>query len=355
VVGKDGKFRTNLVYVLADLMKNEKVASIVSKETGIQLDKNELKGMVGMVIDDQYQKIEMTVSGSTREVVKAVVDKLPNIVVNSANQLYYVDNLHILGNDGAIFESGKNYKRNVAAGAVGGLGIGFLAIFIFLIFDDRLRDRKGISRLFSLEYLGRTNCNSKGEQCSNDDISLLSTRILLKSKCSSSNIFANLWVNHEESYESVYNIASCIGNLGKKVLIVDAHKSSSISKRINCQNKQGFSDIVSGEKYDVSKIICEVKEGVHVIQYGSYEDIGLGHIIDGTLKPFISEIKSKYDLVFVNIPYSMGIDKALSLSYLCDSTVLAVGEEKARIKNIEEIISNLKDTGIGITGYYTVV
>lgn len=356
VIGKDGKFRTNLAFVLADLLGNEKVAAQVAKETGMSVDKYALKGMVGLVVDDQHQKIDMTVSGADKESVSTLASKLPGIIVNSANQLFYVDNLLVLGNDGKIVVTGRNYKRNMAAGAVGGLGIGFLAVFIMLIFDDRLRDRKGLKRLLGIDYLGIIDKSADSKESGQDNLSVLTARLLLKADKSSSKIISNLGMNTGKNSDSILKIGRNIADLNRKVLMINMDKTSAaIDSMIKGNMGYGFSDMLKHKETDYSKSVYETgNKNLYIIPFGSEENMDLSSLMSPEFKKFIEKTRESYDMVLLNLSDAIGMEKILASSYMCDGTVLSVKEGSVKVKDAEEVINSLKDTGINVLGYYTV-
>lgn len=356
VIGKDGKFRTNLAYVLSDILENEMVVSQVAKETGLSLDKYALKGMVGMVVDDQHQRIQMTVSSGDREAVKSLSLKLPDIIVRSANQLFYVDNLLVLGSDGAIFETGKNYKRNVAAGAVGGLGLGLLTIFVLLIFDDRLRDKKGLKRLFGIDYLGVINKSSEGKDYDEKGLPLVSARLLLKAGKNSSKVIGALNLSSVDMGDSLLKLGNHIAGLNSKVLIINGDKSSSAFSSVEKGNtKHGLYDMLTGQKdYTKEIVVNPSNKNLDILPFGSGDNLELSLLMDSRLKDYLAVFEENYDIILFNMPYKMGMEKIVTLASLFDMTVFTMEEGDVKVSLAEEVIGVLKDTGINMQGYYIV-
>lgn len=345
-VSKDGKFVTNLSFVIADLAQNDDVDEMIAQAAGSS--KDAVKGMIAAKADDQHQKVEITVTGGSSELVSAVSSNAVPALIDTSRKMFNVENLVVVSEDKVPYVINKDYKKGIISGTVTGLGLGIMAVFILLLFDDRLKGRKEIKNLFGLDYLGSA-VNREG-------LSELSARLLLRVKNNSSKILACVNLIKSGDKNPVYDIAGYIAGLGKKVLVIDLDKSlSHLPEKLKGNGKLGLSDILQDKNADIKQAVYGTEmDSLDVIPYGTRENISLGLLIDGSLTNIISSISGEYDIVMFNIPMDTGIDRMLLMLNSCDGVVLSVEDDCIGISDVERITTEFRDTGVYALGYYTV-
>lgn len=351
-VSKDGKFTSNLVNVISGLIDNDKVVARLSSETGLKIEKESIRNVVGTDLNDLHQRIYLIVRSTDKETVRLVADKLPDILAATSKELFNIDNLLIIKSDKIVTE-GKNYKKNAVAGAVSGAGLGFLIVFILLIYDDRLRNRFDIRRLFGLNYLGNISNNSSGKKVKENNLSLVCTRLLIKMNKVSKKIIANIIIDPQNKKDYTYSIASQMAMLGNRTLFVELDKSSGVlDGKTKDPVKYGISDIISDVDLGHADVIYKTNSAnLEVVPFGSLEDISHQMLLKHGFKSFSDNVRKEYDVVLVNIPSEAGIERILSLSPFYDGTILTVKEGVVKTQEAENVIENLKETETSILGY----
>ncbi|HBM75434.1 MAG TPA: hypothetical protein DD429_07765 [Clostridiaceae bacterium] len=347
VVSKDGKFVTNLSFVIADLAKNDDVDEKIAKAVGNNLDKNAISNMLSAKADDQHQKVEITVEGSDRKLVSDIASNAFPVIKDISKEMFKVENLVVITEDKEPYPVNKDYKKSLISGGVTGFGLGLIAVFLMLLFDDRIKGKNEIKNLFGMDYLG----TAKGEE----SIAELSARVLLRLKGNSQKILADINLSKSGDSKSVYDIATYLARLGKKVLVIDLNKSS-LGIPVNEKSKLefGLSDLLYGKKTDVKETVCNSDiENLDVMAFGTQKDIGRTPLADGSMMRIINDVRDNYDILILNIPQYMSFDRVLLILNHCDCAVMSVEKDRVSLSDVTRMTDEFKDTGVGMLGYYT--
>ncbi|RMD04931.1 ParA family protein [Clostridium autoethanogenum] len=115
---------------------------------------------------------------------------------------------------------------------------------------------------------------------------------------------------------STVNIAASLGELNKKVLIVDADAQSNATQYLNCYSPEGIStyDVLMDKDIDVNTVIKNTNvKGVSIIP-ANIKLICENEIVNDTrrsrenrLKKALDNVKEEYDYVIIDCPPSLGI------------------------------------------------
>ncbi|AZV56776.1 ParA family protein [Clostridium sp. AWRP] len=116
---------------------------------------------------------------------------------------------------------------------------------------------------------------------------------------------------------STVNIAACLGELNKKVLIVDADAQSNATQYLNCYSPEGIStyDVLMDKDIDVNTVIKNTSvKGVSVIPANIKLILCENEIVNDTrrsrenrLKKALDALKEEYDYVIIDCPPSLGV------------------------------------------------
>lgn len=338
----DVKFRDSIPNILADLLKNGQTAPLLDQNTGLSLDKDALYAMVTQTVNPDYQRLEFTVSGSDENTVKTVAQAYPAVIKTLAQQLFGVTNLQVRDTAVQMQSTTKPYKRNLIAGAVGGIGIGLVIIFIMLLLDDRFKDKRGIQRLYGIDYFGEKS-------------SFSFTKLLLKTYKQSIRTIAHLATDDGDSAQTLYRIGDYVAALNKKVLIIDLSLASAAQGAIP---QPGLTDLLENKSSDYGKSIGRYaqplkKGGADVLARGTDRDISLTALLDGTFRQLIASARESYDIIFLHIPHTVEADKTVLMAEACDGTILSVREKSLTVTGANELIGNYQDLNVNLLGYYT--
>lgn len=154
----------------------------------------------------------------------------------------------------------------------------------------------------------------------------------------------------ESKSTTVLNLAYVYSQLGKKVLVIDLDlRLPSIHKKLNIRNKNGLSDILSGQA-NITEALVHVTENMDVILAGAKIPFAAEFIQSRMLKEFINGLKEKYSLILLDCPPVGLVTDGVIASNLADGTILCLASGKNDIKDLEKTKDLLEQMNVNILG-----
>lgn len=193
---------------------------------------------------------------------------------------------------------------------------------------------KGISDYFTQESFNvlRTNIQFCGQD----------VKAIAVTSCS---------MNEGKSYISLH-LGRSLGEIGKRVLVIDAdmRKSVMAGRNADAKDPKGLSEIITGQAKLPDCIYDTQYENLHVLFSGKYppnpvELLNTSHF-DALLK-YVNEV---YDYIIIDTPpLGMVIDAAV-IAAKCDSAILVIGSKHVKYTQAQDVISQLEKVGCNVLG-----
>ena len=187
-------------------------------------------------------------------------------------------------------------------------------------------------------------CSFKFEQCTNRFAENL--QYIIDNKNYKSVLISSVAENEGKSTIST-NLSIVLGNLGKKVLLVDVDfRKPAIYKIIDKTDESRKSDLVSyidGKCEADSVIVKNVFSNVDVALNFGVKKKSTDYILSEKLKDFIESAKEEYDYIILDSsPVSVGTDVQL-ISDIAESTVIVVHQDYVRTSDIVDAVDEIKE------------
>lgn len=147
-----------------------------------------------------------------------------------------------------------------------------------------------------------------------------------------------------------FNLAVSFSDINKKVLLIDGNmRHSSLSQKLNCSDKPGLSDYLSGS--------CDFES--LKVNNGSFDFIPAGKcpadpasLLESPKMAELSEkCRAKYDCILILMPSVYAVSDAAVISKHIDGYVLVVRHDFTRFAELRHSIRNLRLTGNRILGF----
>ena len=155
---------------------------------------------------------------------------------------------------------------------------------------------------------------------------------------------------NEGKTTTICNLAKCFGELDDiKVILIDCDfKKRGVSRKLEISNPFGVSDIVFGNK-KLDECIQKV-EDIDVLPSGGVPNNTSMLLNSKVMKNLVSELREKYDYVFIDSPPICRLNDACIIAQYVDGTVLVNASKEIDSKVAKLTLEKLKKVGANIIG-----
>lgn len=272
-----------------------------------------------------------------------------------------------------------NIPLNLGLGLLGGLGLGLAFAFFVAYIDDRVKSSYDIEAVIGLPLIGIIPEIKKMEQPDRAQIvmnnadrqvaeAFLTLHSSLRLKDESKNACVILTTStipgEGKSFMST-NLALTFAAHGEKVIVVDCDlRKPNIHKSFRLENLKGLIDVVTGKETLDNVIIKNVHPNFDVLPTGGRAK-NPTHILNSkNFEQMISDLKKRYDRVFVDTPPLAAVSDAMIVLPLCDGSIFTIFFNKVRRKAAQFAAQKLTDANVpnfgavlnglnlAVSGYY---
>ena len=156
----------------------------------------------------------------------------------------------------------------------------------------------------------------------------------------------------EGKSETAFALASSFGNIGKKVLLVDADiRKSVMVKRYEIKgNPNGLSQYLSGQK-SLEEICYETDmENLDMVLSGPFSPNPAELLEDELFKAMIESVKETYDYIIIDTPPMANIIDGAIIASQCDGAVIVIESGAISYRLVQKVRSQLEKSGCRILG-----
>ena len=155
---------------------------------------------------------------------------------------------------------------------------------------------------------------------------------------------------NEGKTTTICNLAKCFGELDDiKVILIDCDfKKRGVSRKLGISNPFGVSDIVFGNK-KLDECIQKV-EDIDVLPSGGVPNNTSMLLNSKAMKNLVSELREKYDYVFIDSPPICRLNDACIIAQYVDGTVLVNASKEIDPKVDKLTLEKLKKVGANVIG-----
>ena len=147
-------------------------------------------------------------------------------------------------------------------------------------------------------------------------------------------------------------VARSFAELGKRVLFLDADMRKSViaARNSNAKPTSGLSEILTGMTTLEEALWQTDTPGLFMIFSGTFPPNPVELLSSTYFKELIEKVREEYDYVIVDTPPLSAVIDAAVIATECDGSVLILGHEHLRYREVEEAMSQLKKSGCRILG-----
>lgn len=158
-------------------------------------------------------------------------------------------------------------------------------------------------------------------------------------------------VASEAKTTTVSNLAVCLGNSGKKTIVLDFdfHKAR-LHRPFEVKNENGLAEYMAGKITKEEMIKKSKFDNVYVIPRGGEINNASIVLTSKKLKELIDQLKQEFDFVLLDCPPVLLVSDYIHISQLSDGILFNVAYGLTKKKQVHEAISLLRQNNLNIIG-----
>ena len=154
ITQNDISLNSKLVLTYSEIIRSKTIAKEVINSLGLDMTISEFISGVSVTSKDDTELIEITVSNSDSKLSADIANSLAEVFREKVNEIYKIDNLSVID---VAEPSDVPYNigtiKNILLFAVIGLVLSCGIVFIFVYFDDTIKDEKDIESLLNIPVI----------------------------------------------------------------------------------------------------------------------------------------------------------------------------------------------------------
>jgi capsular exopolysaccharide synthesis family protein len=254
---------------------------------------------------------------------------------------------------------------NVAAGFVGGLGLGLIFAFFVAFIDDRVKSSFDIESVVGLPLLGiipqikkmeqpdkaQIVVNNADRQVAEAFLTLHSSLRLRDDAKDAKVILTTSTIPGEGKSFTTTNLALTYAAHGDRVCVVDCDlRKPNIHKSFRKENLKGVIDVCSGSATLDDVILKEVHPNLDVIPTGGRAKNPTQILNNKAFEIMVSDLRKRYDRVFIDTPPLAAVSDALVVLPLVDGSIFTIFFNKVRRKAAQSAAKRLLESNVTCYG-----
>jgi capsular exopolysaccharide synthesis family protein len=272
-----------------------------------------------------------------------------------------------------------NVPLNLGLGVVGGLGLGLAFAFFVAFIDDRVKSSFDIEGVIGLPLIGiipeikkleqveraQVVANNADRQVSEAFLTLHSSlRLKDESKLAKCFLTTSTIPGEGKSFTTT-NLALTFAAHGEKVIVVDCDlRKPNIHKSFRLENLKGVIDVCAGKASLDDVIVRNVHPHLDVLPSGGRAKNPTQVLNSKAFEQMISDLRKRYDRVFIDTPPLAAVSDALIVLPLVDGSLFTIFFNKVRRKAAQFAAKRLLDSNVpnfgavlnglnlAVSGYY---
>lgn len=258
-----------------------------------------------------------------------------------------------------------NIPLNIGAGVAGGLILGLGFAFFVAFIDDRVKSSFDIESVVGLPLLGiipqikkmeqpdkaQIVMNNADRQVSEAFLTLHSSLRLRDDAKDAKVILTTSTIPGEGKSFTTTNLALVYAAHGDKVCVIDCDlRKPNIHKSFRRENLKGVIDVCSGTSTLDDVILRDVHPNLDVIPTGGRAKNPTQILNNKAFEIMISDLRKRYDRVFIDTPPLAAVSDALVVLPLVDGSIFTIFFNKVRRKAAQAAARRLLDSNVTCYG-----
>jgi polysaccharide biosynthesis transport protein len=357
----DKRIQSEVKVVTASLLDGAKATMEGARSAEAQI-RNRAELAKRSILDTQDQSIRYNILkrevDTNREIYAALLQRFKEVGVAAGvgtNNLSVVDKADV-----PLFPYRPDINRGMMLGLLLGLMAGLALAFVLEYMDDSIKFPDEVERFTGLALLGvvpqvNTRSAEAKDQATKDPRSALaeayrSIRTSLQFSTSHGaprTITVTSCGKNEGKSTTAYSLAVALGQLGKRVLIVDADmRNPTLHKMFNTHHTDGLSNILSSNIDPIAVTRTTDFPNVYLITAGPLPPNPAELLAGPNLKKLLDPKSTNFDHIVIDSPPVLGIADPIVLCNATEASLFVIESSRTRKSNIRGAIRRLHQAGV---------
>lgn len=272
-----------------------------------------------------------------------------------------------------------NIPLNLGLGVAGGLGLGLAFAFFVAFIDDRVKSSFDIEGVVGVPLIGiipqikrmdqadkaQIVVNNQDRQVAEAFLTLHSSLRLKDESKNAKCILTTSTIPGEGKSFTTTNLALTFAAHGERVVVVDCDlRKPNIHKSFRLENLKGLIDVCAGTMTIDDVIVRGVQPNLDVMPAGGRAKNPTQILNSKGFELMLSELRKRYDRVFIDTPPLAAVSDALIILPLVDGSIFTIFFNKVRRKaaqfsakkllesNVPTFGAVLNGLNLAVSGYY---
>jgi succinoglycan biosynthesis transport protein ExoP len=272
-----------------------------------------------------------------------------------------------------------NVPLNLGLGVAGGLGLGLAFAFFVAFIDDRVKSSFDIEGVVGLPLIGiipqikrmdqpdkaQIVVNNADRQVAEAFLTLHSSLRLKDESKNAKCILITSTIPGEGKSFTTTNLALTFAAHGERVIVVDCDlRKPNIHKSFRVENLKGVIDVCAGTSTLDEATLRNVQPNFDLLPAGGRAKNPTQILNSKGFEVMISELRKRYDRVFIDTPPLAAVSDALIILPLVDGSIFTIFFNKVRRKaaqfsakkmlesNVPTFGAVLNGLNLAVSGYY---
>ena len=259
----------------------------------------------------------------------------------------------------------KNFYVNAAVGLVLGFIFGLGLIILLGTFDDRIKSPKEVEFALGLPLLGTIPKLTKSvgperallarhdkDVVASEAIRTIYSSMRVNPASMSSHVFLVTSTRPSEGKTFVAtNLALSFSQHGERVLVIDADlRLPNVGPSLGVTSSAGISRWFNDESSIDDAIVKDISTNLDILPVGMSCRNPTQVINSPKFVEMLTEMRSRYDRIFIDSPPIGAVSDALNLIPNVDGVIYVVRYNFVSTRNVAECITRLREVGVPILG-----
>ena len=258
-----------------------------------------------------------------------------------------------------------NRSSNLLVGLLLSVVLGIGAAIVREVCDGRLQTPAAVKTALGLPFLGMlpyvTKRTLKGENlvltsgvpaAYAEAFRALRTNILASSGTSQrrSLLITSAAPGDGKSMVAV-NLAVTIGRSGSRVLLIDADlRRPVLHQLLNCNQRPGLSDVLTGARKPSEAIVATPCSGVWLLSSGTGLSNPSEQLGSQRFKEFLEKLSESFDWVIIDSPPIMAVTDPAVIAHMASGVLFVVNARRTQQKTAQAALDRLETAGATFAG-----